>query len=67
MAIQIDGNTLVTVRAVVTDSAGDPISNTTAVEIPLKDLLVAALESIDPQSTATATVADLVTAVKLMA
>lgn len=42
MSMIIDGDTLVPVRAMVKNTGGDPITSSTAVEVPVKDLLAGA-------------------------
>ena len=42
MSMTIDGNTLVPVRAVVKNTANTPVTSSTAVEVPVKDLLAGA-------------------------
>jgi hypothetical protein len=64
MSVTIDGNSTVVVKVIVEDSSGNPITNFNGVDVALKDLLIAAFESIPSQSDGTATVAAIVTALK---
>ena len=63
--IKLDGTSTVPVRLVVSDS-GTPVTNTTAVDVTVKNLLIAAFEAIPSQAGATATVANIVTALKTL-
>jgi hypothetical protein len=45
MSIVIDGRTLVPVRAMVENADGDPVTNTTAIDIPIQQLLGAVAAS----------------------
>lgn len=65
MSYGINGFAQVPVRLRVT-AAGVPITNTTAVDVSAKDLLVAVLQSIPNQAGATTTVAQLVTALQTL-
>ena len=63
--IKLDGTSTVPVRLVVSDS-GTPVTNTTAVDVTVKNLLIAAFEAIPSQAGATGTVANIVTALKTL-
>jgi hypothetical protein len=65
MAMAINGFAQVPVRLRVT-VAGSPVSNTNQVEVSVKDLLIAVFEAIPSQAGATATVANIVTALKTL-
>lgn len=65
MSIALNGSSTVPVRSVVS-SGGNPLSNTTAVDTQVKDLLIAAFAAIPNQSGGTATVAAIVTALKTL-
>lgn len=65
MSIALNGSSTVPVRSVVS-SGGTPLSNTTAVDTQVKDLLIAAFAAIPNQSGGTATVAAIVTALKTL-
>lgn len=55
MSIVIDGRTLVSVRAMVDDADGDPVTNTTAIDLPLSQLVIAmnAIGALVPAATTT--------------
>ena len=65
MSYALNGSSTVTVRSVVTKT-GTPITNTNALEVTVKELLVAAFAAIPNQSGGTATVAAIVTALKTL-
>jgi hypothetical protein len=65
MAMGLNGFAQVPVRLRVT-VAGNPVTNTNQIEVSLKDLLIAAFEAIPSQAGATATVANIVTALKTL-
>lgn len=64
MNIKLDAHAQVPLRLAVVDAQGKAVSNTNAIEVALKDAVLAVLESVPTQSAASATVADLVTALK---
>ncbi len=63
MSINIDGNSLMSVRAVVKNGV-TPITNTNPIDIEVKNVLIKAFEAIPNQAGGTATVAAIVTALK---
>lgn len=65
MSMKLDGTSTVPVRIVVSKGA-DKITNTNAVEVTLKEALVAAFEAIPNQAGGTTTVAAIVTALKTL-
>jgi hypothetical protein len=65
MSTQINHKAIVPVRLEVTAS-GVAVSNTGAVGVSMKDLLIAAFEAIPNQAGGTATVAAIVTALKTL-
>lgn len=63
--MKLDGNSTVPVRLMVVDSS-TPVTSTNAVEVTVKDLLIAVFEAIPTQAASTATVEDIVTALKTL-
>lgn len=63
--LALNGKATVPVRMEVTESS-TPLTSTTAVDTTVRDLLIAAFESIPTQSDGTATVGAIVTALKTL-
>ena len=68
MSIKLNGSATVPVRLMVETGSGPatPVTSTTAQDVKLKDVLIAAFEAIPNQSGATASVAAIVTALKTL-
>ena len=68
MSIKLDSNATVPVRLMVETGSGPatPVTSTTAQDVKLKDVLIAAFAAIPNQAGATATVAAIVTALKTL-
>ena len=68
MSIKLNSNATVPVRLMVETGSGPaaPVTSTTAQNIKIKDVLIAAFEAIPSQAGGTATVAAIVTALKTL-
>jgi len=64
MATKMDGNSLVSVRNNVTTAGGAALTTNTSIEVYVKQLLIAALESVPNQAAGSATIGAIVTALK---
>ena len=68
MSIKLDSNATVPVRLMVETGSGPatPVTSTTAQDVKLKDVLIAAFAAIPNQAGGTTTVAAIVTALKTL-
>ena len=68
MSIKLNSSATVPVRLRVETGSGPatPVTSTTAQEVKLKDVLIAAFEAVPNQAGGTATVAAIVTALKTL-